>query len=54
MPVNGPNLDLVNRKINTVIGLKQYQHVKKVMQEEFDPKLQQELEKTPKVDQKVQ
>ena len=40
------NLSMVNRKVNTVVGLKQYQNVKKVM-ETFDMKMQQELNKVP-------
>jgi hypothetical protein len=51
MPISGMELDALNRKVNKLVGLKQYQHIKKVMQE-FDAKLQQEMEKAPKVDQK--
>jgi hypothetical protein len=54
MPVNGPRLDDINSRVNTVVGLKKYQQIKKVM-EEFDTKLQEEINKQPhKVDHKIQ
>lgn len=54
MPVNGPHPNDLNTRVNTVVGIKKYQQIKKVM-EEFDSKLQRELNKTPvKIDHKIQ
>jgi len=55
MAVNGPRFDdvSINNRVNTVVGIKKYQHIKQVMSE-FDSKLQDELNKqTPKVDLKI-
>jgi hypothetical protein len=53
MAVNGPRFDDVNTRVNTVVGIKNYQKTKQVMAE-FDSKLQNELNKqTPKVDFKI-
>jgi hypothetical protein len=53
MAVNGPRFDDVNIRVNSVVGLKKYQQVKKVMAE-FDSKLQNEINKqSPKVDHKI-
>lgn len=47
-----PRLNAVNNRVNTVVGLKQYRQVKKVM-EEFDSKLSQEIGKLSKVDRQI-
>lgn len=47
-----PRLNGINNKVNTVVGLKQYQQVKKTM-EEFDSKLRQEMDKYAKVDRQI-
>lgn len=47
-----PRFNAINNKVNTVVGLKQYQRVKKTM-EEFDSKLRQEMDKPPKVDRQI-
>lgn len=39
-----PRASLINHKVNTVVGLKQYRQVKKMM-EQFDSKLRQEMDK---------
>lgn len=53
MAVNGPRIDDLNSRVNTVVGLKKYQQIKKVMAE-FDSKLQDELNKQPhKVDHEI-
>jgi hypothetical protein len=53
MAVNGPRMDDLNSRVNTVVGLKKYQQIKQVMAE-FDSKLQTELNKpTHKVDHKI-
>lgn len=54
MSVNDPRLNDLNTRVNTVVGIKKYQEIKKVM-EEFDSKLQKEINKQPnKVDHKIQ
>lgn len=45
-----PRLNVINNRVNAVVGLKQYQQVKKVMAE-FDSKLRQEMDK--KIDQQI-
>jgi 3-dehydroquinate dehydratase len=53
MAVNGPRIDDLNSRVNTVVGLKKYQQIKQVMSE-FDLKLRDELNKqTHKVDHKI-
>lgn len=51
MPGNiDSRLNVINNRVNTVVGLKQYRQVKKTM-EEFDSKLRQEMDK--KVDRQI-
>lgn len=52
MPSNNTPLDDMNLKVNTVVGLKQYKQVKKVMQE-FKSQLRQDNDEAAKVDRKV-
>ncbi len=53
MPVNGPGLNDINSRVNTVVGIKKYQEVKKIMSD-FDKQLQNEINKqAPKVDHKI-
>jgi len=53
MAVNfDPRLNGINTKVNTLVGIKQYREVKKVM-ENFDSKLNLEMEKASKVDRKI-
>lgn len=53
MPVSfDPRFNAINNKVNTIVGLKQYRQVKKVM-EEFDSKLRQEMDKPSKVDRQI-
>ncbi len=47
-----PRLNGINNRVNTVVGLKQYQQVKKVM-EKFDSKLREEMDKFSKVDRQI-
>jgi hypothetical protein len=55
MATNGPRFDdvNVNSRVNSVVGIKKYQHIKEVMSQ-FDSKFQDELNKqTPKIDHKI-
>jgi 3-dehydroquinate dehydratase len=53
MAVNGPLINDLNSKVNTVVGIKKYQQIKKVMAE-FDSMLQNEINQQPhKVDHKI-
>ena len=54
MSISGLGLQDLNIKINTIVGVKQYQEVKKAM-EAFDNKLRLEMEKpgTQQVDVKI-
>lgn len=45
-----PRSTFINNRVNSVVGLKQYQQVKKVM-EGFDSKLRQEMDK--KIDRQI-
>jgi hypothetical protein len=47
-----PRLNGINTRVNTVVGIKQYRHVKKVM-EDFDSKLNREIDKASKINQKI-
>jgi hypothetical protein len=47
-----PRLNVINNRVNTVVGLKRYRQVKKVM-EEFNSKLNRETENLSKVDRKI-
>lgn len=47
MSMNELRLQNLNLRINTIVGVKKYQEVKKVM-EAFDNKLRQEVEKPGK------
>jgi hypothetical protein len=47
-----PRLNGIDTRVNTVVGIKQYRQVKKVM-ENFDSKLNRELNKALKVDRQI-
>lgn len=47
-----PRLNGIDTKVNTVVGIKQYQQVKKVM-ENFDTKLNREYDKISKINQQI-
>ena len=53
MAIKETQLNEVNVRVNTVVGLKQYQHTKQVMTE-FESALKRETSKNPpKVDQRI-
>lgn len=47
-----PRLNGIDTRVNTVVGIKQYRQVKKVM-ENFDSKLNREIDKASKIDRQI-